>query len=131
MTVNAAECLDERQEANLRINRLITDFDRAYNLTDSLGEAVVTECAAFLRHEGEVVERLTDANKCSYLQYRANKVAVNECAEKSLEQRSLRLQLIDWAPSPREFYVNAQCRWYTTATGRCRLLEEQCRSDEV
>ncbi len=111
-------CLDETQKKNLvsscekvmicywiihylivlffqRINTLADDFERAYNLSETLGPDTITGCSVLLRHQKEVVERLAgDGDKCSFAEYEGNTRRWKKCLSDAVETREFRLSLL-------------------------------------
>ncbi len=78
-----------------RINTLADDFERAYNLSETLGPDTITGCSVLLRHQKEVVERLAgDGDKCSFAEYEGNTRSWKKCLSDAVETREFRLSLL-------------------------------------
>ncbi len=82
-----------------RLNTLADDFEKAYNLSESLGPDTISRCSILQRHQREVVERIAgDGDKCTFVQLEGNKRHWSKCVDEAVEQREFRLNLLDAVP---------------------------------
>lgn len=94
MREHSDACLNSTQTDNLRINTLIEDFERAFNLSETLGPDVIDGCSVLLRHQEEVVRRLSGDYRCSFAKHETQQRGWKKCVDEAVEQREFRLQLL-------------------------------------
>ncbi len=56
-------CFNEREIGNIRINILVKEFRKFFNLTEHLGREVIDDCPTMVQGEEDIMEVLAGSNR--------------------------------------------------------------------
>ena len=95
------ECLSPRRTETVIHNFLVGEFRKAFNLTETLGEEVISGCPTLVRNEGKVLRVFAGSDRCTFRQVLGARIGLSECLQDARDEKDFRLRLLKLAPNPK------------------------------